>query len=242
MSLCGVLPWDGSQKGIRDVNRLRQQGRFSPQITPPLSHPRPPQLEQACTPGRVLASEAFARSLLPDDPRWNTADAFVPLPSESARHTISGSSEGSRPPLFDTSSPLGRSGGSRHGGQALETALKRTLRQPSFASKETAQRSFEPGSAAAGPHAAAGRGGALASSSLGVRGAPGHAPPQGWLRRVTSLSLLGISIGAVAPALLKGPAWRLEAAAELELKGVARGPSMTFFVDLDRWPVMPVEI
>ena len=179
-----------------------------------------------------MASEAFARSLLPDHPRWGgTADAFVSPPFSPPSGSVS----------MSQSLEPERSGIARRGGpQALETALKRSLRQPSFYAAENADalRKTETGAAVVTPQTSRSAA-ASASSPTSLHIAP-RSP--WWVRRFVSLSLLGISIGAVAPALLKGPAWRLEAAAELELKGVARGPSMTFFVDLDKWPVMPVEI
>ena len=51
----------------------------------PPARPRPPQLEQACTPGRVLASEAFARSLSPED-----SPCRVSVVTKSAVTSVSG--------------------------------------------------------------------------------------------------------------------------------------------------------
>ena len=183
----------------------------------------------------MLASEAFARSLLPDDPRWDTADAFVAPPfsppSESASRTIFESGEDARSSQSLDASSLGRSGGPRRSGpQALETALKRSLRQPSFLAAENAnaRRSLELGSAGgSGRNAPAGSPGSFRVAS--------RSP--GWVRRVVSLPLLGLSTGAV---VRKGPAFRLVAAPELVLKGV--GPSTTFLVDLDQWHAMPVAL
>ena len=176
-----------------------------------------------------MASEAFARSLLPDHPRWGgTADAFVSPPFSPPSGSVS----------MSQSLEPERSGIARRGGpQALETALKRSLRQPSFYAAENADalRKTETGAAVVTPQTSRSAA-ASASSPTSLHIAP-RSP--WWVRRFVSLSLLGISTGAMAPAR-KGPAFCLVAAPELVLKGV--GPSMTFFVDLDQRPGMPVAV